>query len=109
MDDRMVVVSVTLTISYHEEHDLFDARLKELGLTAYRATETDAIVAVKRLFRTFVQTHRESGQLQTQLDKLGVDWWWKDEYPMDRLPYEDTTLLSDSPEAGARPPVLMAA
>ena len=93
--EREVVVLVSLTLQKHREREVVAARLKELGLTAYGDTGEEARDAVKALFNKFINEYRDSGLLAKRLDHVGVDWYWRDEYPESSGPtVEDTSQIS---------------
>ena len=87
---RTVVVLEKASVLSHSESNLFAARFENLGLTAYGQTESEAVLELKKLFNKFVRTYREAGQLECRLDQTGVEWYWADEYPADKPPFEDT-------------------
>lgn len=91
--DRMVVVATPLTLIRHRDRDVVAARFRELGLTAYGRTESEAVLALKRLFNKFVRSYRESGQIEARLNQVGAKWYWADEYPDTLPPFEDTDEL----------------
>ena len=91
--NRKVVVTTPLTLVRHRERELVAARFRELGLTAYGRTESEAVLALKRLFNKFVRSYRESGQIEARLDQVGAKWYWADEYPDTLPPFEDTNEL----------------
>ena len=86
MEGRVVVV-VSLDVSQHDERGIFAARFRELGLTSYGYSIPVAEESLKRLFNTFVKSHREMGRLEERLNELGVDWHWETDYSE---AYEDT-------------------
>ena len=91
--DEMVIVVTPLSVHRHRTQEVFAARLEELGLTAYGRTESVAVDRVKRMFNKFVTVHRQDGRLEKKLDHVGVEWYWKSEYPRDAQDYEDTNKL----------------
>ena len=93
MVDRQVVVMAKLSLVHHAERELVAARFRKLGLTAYGRTDSEAVLALKRLFNKFVRSYRASGQTQMRLAQAGVEWHWADEYPEDAPPFEDTNDL----------------
>ena len=89
--DRMVVVCVGLEMMYRNDQRMVVARLRPLGLTAYGRTEKEASQAVKRLFSKMINRYRSEGVLPDRLRKIGVEWYWEDEYPKDKLPKVEYT------------------
>ena len=100
--DEMVIVVTPLSIYKHNDRDLFAARLEELGLTAYGSDESKAVNRVKNMFNRFVTVYRQNGLLESKLDHVGVEWYWKSEYPHDAQNYEDT----NNPAVRANAPVV---
>ncbi len=88
-----VVVNVDVITLKRPNDDVIVARLPELGLTAYGLSAQDAEENVKRLFNRFIHGHRDAGTLESVLDRAGVDWFKREEYPSDQPAYEDTNLL----------------
>ena len=93
MEGRVVVV-VKPSVYRHKTRDTFLARCGALRLTtAYGKSEEAAIVKLKQLFNNEINYHRSHGQLEKRLNKLGVEWYWADDYGSD---YEDTDLLVET-------------
>ena len=92
MSDRMVVVLTPMSFYRHRSRDVFAARFKALGLTAYGYTEDEANAACKKLFNKFIHGHRERGTLEEILNRCEVEWYWEDEYPASKPSYENTNL-----------------
>ena len=87
MEGRVVVI-VSLAVFQHDERGIFAARFRELGLTSYGYSIPAAEESLKRLFNTFVRSHREMGRLEERLNEMDVEWHWEEEYSD---PYEDTS------------------
>ena len=94
MTDRRVVVVVVEDLYDHQGTGQVAARYEVLGLTAYGQTKEEASAALKKLFNQDVNYYRGKGLLEERLELLGIEWYWENEYPTDRLPYEDTAELS---------------
>ena len=77
---REITVQVPLIMYRHGEDDLFAARLRSLGLTAYGNTPEDATNAIKKTFKVFVSEYRKRDLLIQRLQEAGVKWYWTDEY-----------------------------
>ena len=73
----VVIDEHDIDILYNESDDVYAARWRRLGLTAYGRTEPEAVEAVHRLCRKMVQTCHADGQLARRLDDLGVTWRWR--------------------------------
>ena len=92
--EPQVVVNVRHLVYKHSQDEVFSVRCAALGLSAYGDSENEAVDNFKQLFNRFISTYREKGRLQEVLDKSAVEWWWRDDYPADRSPFEDTGVLS---------------
>ncbi len=79
-DEPKVVVMVTLEHVEYREPQMFAARFRALGLTAYGMTREEARLRFFELFRQFVCDTREVGQLELQLRRSGVTWYTIEEY-----------------------------
>ena len=79
-----VIVLVEPSLLQHDETGRFAARFDKLGLTCSGKTQDEAIENLKRLFVTFVRTHRERGALQLFLEKTGLEWYTESNYPHDK-------------------------
>ena len=88
--DRLVVVISTVTYKYNEEARLFAASFADMGLTSFGDTHSQAVCRLKSLFKTYIHALREFGVIEETLDRLGVKWFWEDEYPEGMPKYEDT-------------------
>ena len=86
-EDRTVVVVTKATMVKLEKRDIFAARFKQLGLTAYGHNKSEALNNLKQLFNRFIHAHRKAGTLVACLEQVGVAWSWADEYAGT---YEDT-------------------
>lgn len=95
-DERTVVVICPVARAYNEKGELHAARFAALGLSSFGDTPAQAEQRLKKLFKTFVHTHRELGVLEQTLDELGVEWYWEDEYPAEKPPYENMNEPSNS-------------
>ena len=95
MDAREVVVKTALSIEERGDGRVFAARLKELGLTAYGQSPAEAKSKVKRQFNTLINEYRKLGLLEQRLNRVGVEWRWRDEYSDENAPIEETA--PDSP------------
>lgn len=95
-DERTVVVICPVARAYNKKGELHAARFAALGLSSFGDTPAQAEQRLKKLFKTFIHTHRELGLLEQTLDELGVEWYWEDEYPADKPPYEDMNEPSNS-------------
>ena len=101
---QQVVVQVKCRIERHEQSGFFAARISELGLTGYGPSENDAIEDCKLIFRRFIHAYRNAGNLDSVLTRAGVEWYPRDEYPMNSLVPEDTNeLFRNQVEAGMFP------
>ena len=94
-DERTVVVICPVARAYNRRGELHAARFAALGLTSFGDTPTQAEQRLKKLFKTFIHTHRELGVLEQTLNELGVEWYWEDEYPADKPPYENMNEFSN--------------
>ena len=88
MRPERVIVALTPEFLGHNREDIFAARYRELGLTAYGRTHDGALASLKRLLRTCIRTHRTKGTLERFLDDhvdgaSGSSWCWESEYPGD--------------------------
>ena len=90
---RKVVVQVELSLMRHSERNIVAARFEKLGLTAYGHTESEATLNLKKLFHNFIHLYRETGQIESRLDQVGVTWHWADDHSPELPPYEDTNDL----------------
>ena len=100
-DNRMVVVVTRATTVRLESHDdVFAARFKKLGLTAYGHNKTEAMSNLKKLFNRFIHLHRDGGTLEARLEQAGVEWSWADEYTGN---YEDTNQEKHAPAEQSSP------
>ena len=94
-DNRLVVVITKATMVKLDNRDVFAARFKKLGLTAYGHNNSEAVSNLKLMFNRFIYTHRKAGTLVPRLEKAGVAWSWADKYAGT---YEDTNHPSDEVE-----------
>lgn len=92
-DDRLAVVISPLTTAYNEEERLHAARFAEMGLTSFGDNPEQAVRRLKKLFNTFINSHRSLGVLEETLNRLGVKWYWADEYPEEGPAYENTNAM----------------
>ncbi len=99
---RKVAVNVKCAIFKHPQDGVFAARLPELGLTGYGATNEEAIISCKRLFNRFIHAYRDVGKLEDVLNRAGVRWSWADESPA-KSEYEDTNRLSSERDSAVSP------
>ena len=96
-EDRLVVVvTKATTVELQTPDEVFAARFRKLGLTAYGHTRADALDNLKRLFNRFIHGHRREGTLVSRLESAGVEWSWADEYDGT---YENTNQPPDPEEA----------
>ena len=103
MSDKMVVVLTPMRFYRHRNGDVFAARFKALGLTAYGYSQDESIAACKKLFNKFIHGHRERGTLVELLNRSGVEWYWEDEYPANKPKFDNTNL--STPTRSASPTV----
>ena len=96
MSDKMVVVLTPMSFYRHKSRDVFAARFKALGLTAYGYTKDESIAACKKLFNKFIHGHRERGTLVEILNRCSVEWYWVDEYPASKPEFDNTNLLTSA-------------
>lgn len=78
--EAKVVVDVNLSNDYYEELERWVARIKGLGITAYRRTEDEAAAIATDMFAEEIQVHRELGNLELWLNKMGVEWCWEGDF-----------------------------
>ena len=102
---RRVVVLVREEIYKHEDSGTFAARYESLRLTAYGDTEDEACTELKKLFNLDINYYRDKGLLEERLNRLGVKWYWADQYPADMPPYEDTSATGAPASRPAGPKV----
>ena len=81
MTDRQVVINTKCTIQRHRQDNVFSARLRQLGLTAYGDTEEEAVDDCKKLLSRFVNAYQGNGKLEEVLNRSGVEWHWRDQHP----------------------------
>lgn len=93
-DESKVVVMVTPEILEQEQHQVFAARFRALGLTAYGTTFDESLDRLFELFRLFIKTTRKVGQLEVRLNRAGVEWYPRSQYERLERPYIDL----DGPE-----------
>ena len=96
VEERQVVVMVEEKMYEIKESGVFAARYESMRLTAYGRTTSEASVNLRRLFNQEIKYFRQKGHLEGRLRRLGVEWFWKDQYPADRPAYEDTSLPENS-------------
>lgn len=99
--DREVVVKTVLSIEERGDGLVFAARLKELGLTAYGRTPSEAKSKVKRNFNRLIAEFRKRGILEARLNGVGVEWGWRDEYASQGIEVEETAPGAERAEAPA--------
>ena len=87
--ESKLVVNLTCRLYFYSDRQYFSARCQELGLTSYGETTDEAVDHFKQMFTRAMQTYREQGKLEAVLERSGIEWWQKDEYPKDRPVYED--------------------
>lgn len=107
-NSRTVVVVTRVTmIKLERREDVFAARFKSLGLTAYGHTTSEAMRNLKKMFNRFIHLHRNAGTLEARLEQAGVEWSWADEYMGN---YEDTNQneLTNSEQLSLYSPTLLA-
>ena len=95
--ERQVVVNIQYLVEEHSEDKVIAVRFPALGLTAYGETENEAVHDLKQLFNKFVHTYRNAGLLEEVLNRAGVEWWWRGQYPADRPEVEDTNVSGPTP------------
>ena len=100
--ERQVVVEVTVSTIYVEEIEAWTARIRKLGITAYKQTEDEAVQVAKDMFAERVQVHREIGNLEVWLNRLDVDWSWRDQYGGD-LEVKDVSISNPNPPVSPPP------
>ncbi len=88
--DRLVVVTASVSVARYAQTQMFSARFADLGITSFGTSPEDAIAELKNHYRFFIDALREEGVLEQTLNDLGAQWWWADEYPEDKPPYENT-------------------
>jgi hypothetical protein len=98
--EQQVVVNGQYLVYEHSTDKVIAVRFPVFGLTAYGDSVEEAVDNFKQLFNRFIRTYREVGMLEDILGRSGVEWWPRDAYPDDRLPFEDT-----NPVAPPQPPV----
>ena len=91
LEERRVVVIVKEDLYEQEARGTFAARYDSMRLTAYGKTAGEASTKLKRLFNQEINYYRGKGLLKQRLERLGVEWYWANQYPADRAPYEDTS------------------
>ena len=96
-EEKVVVVS-PVTMFRNEADGLFAASFSEMGLTGFGETADEARHSLKMVFRTFIRECREHGVLEKNLNRLGVDWEWKEKSDEAGREYEDTDALSNTEE-----------
>lgn len=96
-EEKVVVVS-PVTMFRNEADGLFAASFSEMGLTGFGKTPDEARHSLKMVFRTFIRECREHGVLEKNLNRLGVDWEWKEKSDEAGLEYEDTDSLPNTEE-----------
>ena len=101
--ERQVVVEVTVSTIYVEEIEAWTARIRKLGITAYKQTKDEAVQVAKDMFAERVQVHREIGNLEVWLNRFDVDWSWRDQYA-GALEVEDVSIKNPSPPASPPSP-----
>ena len=89
-EEPEVVVICPVTTYYYEEEGLHAARIAELGITSFGDTPEEAIEHLKRHFNVFIHALRTQGVLESTLNKLGVIWHWRSQYPEDQPRFEHT-------------------
>lgn len=77
---RRVVVLVKPQLLTNDNTGRHAARILELGLTGYGATEEEALSKATQMYASAVHVHRELGTLQDWLSRSGLRWCWADEY-----------------------------
>lgn len=92
-ENRLAVVISPVTLAHNETEGLFAARFAEMGLTSFGESPEDAVARLKTLFKDFIHACREEGVLAQTLDRLGVRWYWGDEYPETAPAYENTNEM----------------
>jgi hypothetical protein len=71
-----VVVVLPMRYLVNAKKDMYAARIRDLGLTAYGSTKEEAKQKVKRMFAAYVAAHRKRGTLKKRLDESKLDWCW---------------------------------
>ena len=103
MNQSRVIVVVKEELYTHRASGVVAARYCSMGLTAYGDTTDDASNKLKKMFNQEVNYYREKGLLSDRLERLGVEWYWEDEYPSDRPAYENTDeYVSEESSASPR-------
>jgi len=85
--EEAVVVVVRPKTLYHQGKNMYAARIRQLGLTAYGDTSEESLQKVKQMFAALVKAHRKRGTLEERLERSGLDWCWASEYD-EELPVE---------------------
>ena len=97
-----VVVVMKPDLLIHKEEKLVVARFKPLGLTAYGSTPHEATQALKHAYYLLITHLRKMGNLQSCLEKSGVQWQYENDYLKEGKPYEDTTPKDGSERISAK-------
>ena len=98
-----VVVEATVSTVYVEEVEAWTARIRKLGITAYKQTKDEAVQVAKEMFAERIQVHREIGNLEAWLSRFDVDWSWRDQYAGD-LEVEDVSIKNPNRPVSPPPP-----
>ena len=74
MGKSKVTMSPELSIGHSDEMNLYSARFRDLGLTAYGQTDKEARCELYDLLRTFIEHGIRYGTLNAQLTHSKVEW-----------------------------------
>ena len=78
--ETVVVVLVPMEHKQHaEQKEIFAARIRALGLTAYGNSQDSATKSLREMFATFADFHRKAGTLEERLNKSKLEWWYESE------------------------------
>ena len=92
--NRLAVVILTVSYAYYEDAELHAASFADMGLTSFGNTPSRALRRLKTQYRDYIHALRNHGLIKENLDRLGVEWYWDDEYPEDRPRFEQTNDIS---------------
>ena len=96
-----VVVNFVPEILVRKDELAHAARIRGLGITAYGDSKEGALARMEKMFRSFVNWHREHGDLEEVLNRSGLEWAWEENYA-GAVPVKDVSVC-EAPVNGVVP------
>lgn len=76
MENGIVRVHTECYVLQSNTDGRFSVVVPALGISGHGGTEEEAHQSARRVFGRFINGHRRAGQLESVLDRTGVEWSW---------------------------------